>query len=243
MDIQETVFDALVPDKEEGDYSNLSVFDLLQSTYTLNHEDSVELTDIILGKINDGADGDEVVYFFALLSSARQYDHRLKENLGLVIDYHLYKKESIIDEIKKRVLIIEKEFKAQENRDRYRSIFPGADSALDYLEEFFQDDLLDEIVTITGVSKATVKRYRKGGNPRYYTEDMLIRLAKIFYCLKEDQNKTNQEVLDFYRNKKLIKLRNLGNAQTLAEYLKSYKYFSAMSFQGLSEYGIPEDIL
>lgn len=242
MDIQETVFDVLVPDKEEKDYANLSIFDLLQGACVLSHEDSVEIVNILVDKFNDGANGDEIVYLFALLSSIRQYDYKLKENLGLALDYHLYKNEAVLDEIKERVLSIKKDFQAQENRDRYRSLFATADSALDYLEEFFEDDLLDEIVTITGVSAATVKRYRKGGNPRYYTEDMLVRLAKIFYCLREEQNKTNQEVLDFYRKEKAIEL-NSGSKQTLAEYLKNYKYFSMMSIRGLSEYGISEDII
>jgi hypothetical protein len=241
MDIQDTIFDALVPGKEVKDYSDMSLFDLLSINNTLTYEDSVELTESILAKFDQGADPKEITYLFALLTISRQVDYKIRENLALVIDYSLYQKEEALEEIEKRVLAVQAEFQAVDNRARYNSLFPTGDVALDYLEEFFGDDLVEEIVNITGVSQATVKRYRKGHRPRYYTEDLIVRLAKIFYCLKEDQGKTGDQVVDFYKNEKIVKVHS-GPEQSLADHFKDYHYFSMMTIRTLSEHGISQDI-
>lgn len=242
MDIQETVFNALVPGEEEKDYSDISIFELLSVDNTLTYEDAGDLVEVLLSKFDQGADPDEITYLFALLSIARQVDYKIKENLALVLDYKLYQKEEVLVEIKARVLEIKEEFKSADRRAHYRSLFPTTDLALDYLEDFFADDLIEEIADITGVSAATVKRYQKGSQPRYYTEDLIVRLAKIFYCLKEDQGKTKEEVIDFYKNEKVINT-NSGPDQSLSEYLRDYHYFTMMSLRNLDGVGVSQDIL
>ena len=70
---------------------------------------------------------------------------------------------------------------------------------IDFLRDFFAEDLEDELCRLTGVKRATAARWIKGGNTAGYRRQQIRTLARTFYALRHEQGWDNKEALAWYR--------------------------------------------
>jgi hypothetical protein len=243
MDMKDTVLDLLAPEDDRGSFDNLSIYESLKNG-SLNKTDALELTDKVLEIIDNGADSNQLLHNLSLLHIAKRsgYYHEQRvmlEGMTLAIDYHLNPNADTLLQIKEMVISAQNELTKTAARDELNNKFATAELAMNYLEGFFGDDLIEEVVELTGVSKATVKRYQSGSNPRRRAHDLLTRMAKMFFAFSE--TKTKEEIVDFYKNETILDINTLG-AVSVRDYLIKYHSFSYMITNALKDNYDLEDI-
>lgn len=224
--MKDTVLDLLAPEEDGGSFDGLSLYQAVQNS-SLTKTDALDLSNQIIEIIDDGADSRDLLYYFSLMNIAKRtsyyYDSGTIDGMALAIDYHLNPSDETLSKIKAMAIEARDKLTQTAARDELNSRFATAELAINYLSDYFGDNLTDELVEITGVSKATVKRYQSGGNPKRTAHDLLTRLAKVFYLLSE--TKTQQEIIDFYKNEIVLDSAGLGPT-SIRDYLTQYHTFS-----------------
>jgi transcriptional regulator with XRE-family HTH domain len=224
--MKDTVLDLLAPKEEAGSFEGLSLYSAAQN-HNLTKTDALELANKVLGVIEEGADSRKLLNYFSLMHIAKRtsyyYDSDVLEGMALAIDYYLNPSPESLNKIQEITIQARDKLTKTAARDELNDRFSTAELAINYLSDYFGDDLIEELVELTGVSKATVKRYQSGNNPRRTTHDLLTRLAKTFYLLSE--TKTKEQVIDFYKNEIILDTSGLGPT-SLRNYLIQYHNFS-----------------
>lgn len=235
MDLKDEIISTLAPDSEEEviktDFNPVALFSGAQR---MNYEERIRSA----GEILEITDSDRLVYATATFTAAEsmRYGSGMNKLLFLAIEYKetgdSSLKEEIVSIISKRIDQLEKQKKA----DELRNLFPSSISIFDYLSSFFEDDLLDEIIEITAVSKPTAKRYINGKTPRSDNYNMFYSIAKIFFILENDRGMSKEKVIDWYKTHDIS--GDNEPPRSLRDLVIKYRYFPYAATSALEKEGI-----
>lgn len=139
-------------------------------------------------------------FIFDITDFINKGEDRYRESVLIHLDYLKNEFEKII--IRERVELI--------------SLVP--ERTFSFIEEFFNDDLFDELEGVSNVTRATLKKWQKEGAPTSsYNFTPVQLLATCFYFLREE-GMTNQEIIDWYRS-------TLGGGETVKHLISESKYW------------------
>lgn len=95
---------------------------------------------------------------------------------------------------------IEEDLREKDYRQMEKIALASTTSRLDFLAEFFEENLAEELVYITGVQPATARRWIQGAGISWSNNQRINLVARIFYALRHKQGFSTKDTLLFYTN-------------------------------------------
>jgi hypothetical protein len=146
--------------------------------------------------------------------------------LALAATYSLHPSPQLFERLKDWSEDIEKNLVRKEAARLEKIAVGSLDASIDFLKEYFEEDLAEELVYLTKVTKPTAKRWMSGNNMNWRHAQKIKLTARIFYYLDHKQNYDKKESLSWYRSP-----QNKG--RTPREMLAGYSYVTPSELRNL----------
>lgn len=104
------------------------------------------------------------------------------------------------DELDAWIEEVEVSVATQKYLQEEKIVLHNVTAQIDFLSDFFKEDLQGELSEIVSVQPATAKRWIEGGSPSWDRRRQIELLARTFYTLRHKSNMSNQQALAWYRS-------------------------------------------
>jgi hypothetical protein len=157
-------------------------------------------------KLLDTLAAEEVLFRVASLTARSQlltfrsysYPNNYVRALYSAIDYLESGDKNNLLEIKDTLEEMVKKHREEDKSANIRSATSSKEKVMDIIEAVWGDDTEDNLVELTAVKRATVKRWMGGANIGSGSYNSILPLAKLFHVLREDRGYTREDLSRWY---------------------------------------------